>query len=97
METHQYALKMQKEMIAEIESARPKFLIFVKVSTSWLVRPNSDQSIIQWFGQYSRDNYRQVGIIDMISSGQTVYRWDKETTGYSPRSKLFVMVFERKN
>ena len=97
METHQYASKMQKEMIAEIESARPKFLIFVNVSTSWLVRPNSDQSIFKWFEQYSRNHYSRVGIIDIISPGQAVYRWENELAGYSPRSKLFVEVLERKN
>ncbi len=97
METHQYASKMQKEMIAEIESARPKFLVFVNIPTSWLVRPNSDQSIFKWFGQYSHDHYRQVGIIDIVSPGQAVYRWDKELAGYSPRSKYFVVVFQRKD
>ena len=32
MEKHDYALAMQKEMIAEVESSKPKFLIDVQVS-----------------------------------------------------------------
>lgn len=39
MENQPYALKMQKEMIGEIEAAKPRYLVFVNIFTSWLAYP----------------------------------------------------------
>ena len=44
---------MQQEMISQIEKAKPKFMIFVKVSLSWLPEPGSPQDIFEWFETYS--------------------------------------------
>lgn len=95
MESHSYALKMQKEMISEIESARPKFLVYVRVSTSWLVRPNSQRLIFKWFDRYRRKYYRKVGIIDIFSEQHTDYVWGPECRQYKPRSKYTLSVFQR--
>lgn len=95
MEDHSYAQKMQQEMILEIESVQPRFLIFVSVSTSWLVKPDSEKMIFTWFNQYQKKYYRRVGIIDILLGQPTVYRWGQESLGYSPRSKYWLAVFER--
>ena len=95
MERHSYALKMQQEMIQEIESARPKFLVFVNVDTSWLVRRESENLIFEWFKQYQQKYYSPVGIIDIISDKHTVYRWESEALQYSPRSKYWLVVLQR--
>jgi hypothetical protein len=39
MEPQKYAHQMQLEMIHEIELARPKYLVFVGMTDSWLKRP----------------------------------------------------------
>lgn len=96
MGNHRYALKMQEEMISEIESNRPKFLIFVNVSASWLVRPGSERRIFQWFQQYRQNQHmRPVGFIDIVSMKQTVYRWSDEALDYSPLSKCWISVWGR--
>src|SRR5208282_3292425 len=41
LEQQKYALEMQKQMIDEIESAHPEFLVRVRVPFSWLAKPNS--------------------------------------------------------
>lgn len=92
---HKYAAKMQQEMILEIESARPKFLIFVSIPTSWMINPDSERMIFTWFNQYQQKYYNRVGIIDIISDQNTVYRWGQESLDYSPLSKYWVAVFER--
>ena len=94
MEPHPYAVKMQEEMIGEIESASPRFLIFVNVYTSWLTTPSSDRKIFNWFNRYS-SFYHIVGIVDIISSTQTVYRWGTETADYSPRSRSWLIILQR--
>lgn len=97
METHEFALQMQQEMIREIESARPEYLVLVNVETSWLIRPASERLIMQWVAGYIQQYYDRVGIADIIPGESTAYRWDDEEAGYSPRSKYWVSVFKRRS
>ena len=97
MESHSYALKMQQEMTSQIETSRPKFLVFVNVPTSWLARPDSEKMIFKWFQQYQQKYYRLVGVIDIIGPGRTVYRWYKKALDYSPQSRYWLSVFQRKS
>jgi hypothetical protein len=97
MEAQKYAFRMQKEMMEEIEKAQPEYLVFVNVPTSWLVRPDSERSIFNWFSGYSRNNFSLVGVVDILSNMQTVYRWGNEAVFYSPRSPYFLYVYKRKN
>jgi len=97
MGNHNYALKMQEEMIREIEMSRPEFLVFVNVDTSWMNRPDSGRLIFQWFKQYQQKYYRQVGVIDIISHDQTIYRWGRDSIGYLPLSEHWLTVFQRKS
>jgi hypothetical protein len=92
---HRYVTKMQQEMIGEIESARPKYLIFVSISTSWMINPDSDKTIFTWFDRYQQKYYKRMGVIDLISEENTVYRWGQEALEYSPQSKFWIEVFER--
>jgi hypothetical protein len=95
MKTHPYALKMQEEMIQQIESAEPKFLIFVNIRTSWLPRPGSNTMILEWFQQF-KIKYELVGIVDIISMDKTIFRWDNDAQGYSPQSDTWLTVLKRK-
>ena len=97
MELHPYALQMQEEMIREIETARPKFLVFVNIRTSWLTRPGSETMIFEWFQQYQDKYYQKVGIIEILSKQNTVYLWGRECKKYKPRSDYRLSIFRRKN
>lgn len=95
MEKHSLALTMQKEMIKEIEAARPEFLVFVRVFTSWLDRADSEKLIFTWFDDYQRKHYRRAGIVDILSLRRTAYLWGPECSKYKPRSEQFIVVFQR--
>jgi hypothetical protein len=95
MEPYPYAFHMQREMIGQIESAHPEFLVFVNLPASWLVRSDSEKMILKWFQFYHHKYYRLVGVIDIISRDQTIYRWDKDAVGYQPRSEYWITVFRR--
>jgi len=96
METHHYAAEMQKEMIGEIKSAKPEFMVFVNIPTSWLHRPDSVQDIFKWCDSYVSSFYDTVGIIEMHPYGQITSRWNEEVIGYKPASKYWVAVLKRK-
>jgi hypothetical protein len=68
MEPQAYATRMQREMISEITSNPPDFLVFVPSADSWNVRPGSDLTIMKWFDQYSHANYQEAAIIGQVKS-----------------------------
>ena len=86
MEPQPLARQMQEEMIREIESARPQYIVFVNVITSWLPQ-NGERLIFQWLERYLSANYRRVGVADIVAADHTEYRWDSEAenTSHSPR------------
>ena len=95
MEPHDFALEMQRDMIHEIESNKPKYIILVNIPTSWLMRPDSERLLIEWGEQYLHQNYTLAGVVDIISPEVTIYKWDKEAASYSPTSRLNLLIFER--
>ena len=64
---------MQDEMIAQIETNAPEFVVFAdNPLLSWGRQPDSDPKIFEWWDSY-RTNYTLVGVADMISSTETIY------------------------
>jgi len=67
MEPHVYALQMQKEMAREIESAKPRYIVFVHAQTSWNTWPDSNFYILDWSKKYLDDYYLIRGFIKIGS------------------------------
>jgi 4-amino-4-deoxy-L-arabinose transferase-like glycosyltransferase len=97
MEKHAQSLNMQKEMAAEIIASDPKFFVFVNVSTSWLRRKDSERYIFGWANSYLKNRFELVGVVDIISPVQTIYKWDSEVKNYKIRSQNSILLFEKKN
>jgi hypothetical protein len=95
MEPQPLARRMQEEMIQEIETAQPQYIVFVNIVTSWLPQ-NTERLIFQWLDRYVSTKYRRVGVADILSADRTEYRWDKDAEGYQPRSQTYLTVFQRK-
>ena len=74
MEPQPFARRMQDEMIHDIESSEPKFIVFVDDRMSWWSYPNSDLTIFKWWDAY-KTNYMLVAIADVLSPTNTVYVW----------------------
>jgi len=86
METHEYVLPMQKEMIAEVETSKPKFLIDVRSGLSWQQGEKSETYIFGWLGNYIAENYNLVGVADMLYPGLTIYKWNDDVKNYKVQS-----------
>jgi hypothetical protein len=95
MENHEYALSMQKEMISEIQTSSPKFIVFVPILTSWLVHPNSEKFILDWIDYYLNKTYSLVGVADILSPDLTVYKWYEDARNYEIQSESYVLIYER--
>src|SRR5438093_12448711 len=96
MEPQRFAGRMQREMMREIEAARPKYLVIVAVATSWLKRPNSETEIFKWIHRYTAEDFRFDGLVNIVSRKGTDYYLplsvDLKTIHLSP---YYLLIFER--
>ena len=97
MERQRYAARMREEMIHEIETAHPTYLVLVQIATSWLPQTTSTKRIVEWANLYTSRCYDLVGITDIVSLHETRYVWDRQVTGYQPESNNLIFVFRRKS
>ena len=97
MEPHRYAQQMQREMIQEIETARPKYLVLIAVDFSWLRRPNSNNLIFDWSERYTAQHFTLTGLVNIISPDRTDYYLPLSIDPKSIRlSQYFLLIYERK-
>lgn len=96
MEPQPYATTMQQQMIREIESAKPEYFVFVNISASWLVRPQSNKLIFDWLNRYTKEHFDLVGLIDILSETKTIYYWNIQGQNRSPQSPFFITIYQRK-
>jgi 4-amino-4-deoxy-L-arabinose transferase-like glycosyltransferase len=96
MELQPYAVKMQHEMISEIESNQPACLVLVMYKTSWLIRRASDVTILHWFDAYTGAFYERVGVVGVRPTGETVGVWDADAGNFHDPLDQFIMIYRRR-
>jgi 4-amino-4-deoxy-L-arabinose transferase-like glycosyltransferase len=77
MEPQPYAAHMQDEMIGQVETAHPKYIVAVLDRTSWLIEPASRRRILEWIPRYLDACYDRVDVAGPPASAETfqVYHW----------------------
>jgi hypothetical protein len=95
MEEQKYALKMQRQMISEIEASRPETLVFVNLYTSWDPYRNANEFIYEWARRYIQEHYEITGVVD-VPMTKTNYRWGSEAKNYTPKPYYAILIFTRK-
>jgi hypothetical protein len=93
--SHDYAATMQAEMIQQIETQQPKFIVYVNLNASWMMQPDTDRKILDWFAGHIESHYKQVGLIDILGPQDTRYYWDQEHAGRTPASEFWLTVYKR--
>jgi hypothetical protein len=97
MEPQPFARHMQEEMIHDIETSRPGFIIFVDDRMSWFRYPDSDPRIFNWWDAY-QTNYTLVAIADVLSPTNTVYAWGADVVKrYGGARGSALEVYQRKS
>ena len=92
-----FAERMRREMCHEVEAARPAFLVLVHIPSSWSLTADVDQLLLDWAHRYAHSYYRPVGLVDIISTERSDFRWDDQVAGAQPRALNHVWVFRRKD
>ena len=94
MENQPYAMQMQHEMAAEIEAARPEYVVCVGLPVSWLPRRGSSKWIVGWAARYTQE-MELVALADNLPTRITYY-WDTQAAGRRPESPYFMAVYRRR-
>ena len=95
---HPYAREMQREMIAEIEAARPEYLIFFKQPVSWDLRLDFDRAmntdLLAWVPKFAQDFYEPIG--EVIVKPESEYYWGNDMPHRSLAGEQFISIYKRK-
>ena len=86
MEEHPYALKMQNEMIGEIERARPEYVLYIDDEFSWLPRGGSERKIANWWKGYWAANMDLVLTLEVEDGKERGTDLDKPARTRRPRN-----------
>lgn len=89
--------QFQKEFIADVENAKPKYFIFYNHQISLFVQRGSDQYIFQWYNKYVTENYNLIGLVDMVDGYAANYVWREQLTNFKPQSQTNIYIYERKS
>jgi 4-amino-4-deoxy-L-arabinose transferase-like glycosyltransferase len=96
MEPQPAAVRMQKEMMREIESNKPEYLVWIGYGNSWLARPDSNLGIFDWFEKYAGKFYDAVGVLDARSNATTVYLWNAGAKNFGGTTDQYITIYKRK-
>jgi hypothetical protein len=67
LEAQPFALTMQDEMIGEIQTHVPEFIVYIESATSWGIKPDPNTRILTWWKSY-KTNYVSVTLDGILSS-----------------------------
>jgi len=96
VQLHRYAGRFQREMIGEIEAARPQYLVVVSVSSSWLDWIGADTTLHDWSLDYLRRFYEWAGTA-YIYPTHSDYAWRGSPQAGKDFTGPLVDVYRRKD
>lgn len=94
METQPYAAKMQEDVIRQIETARPEYLVYVNNNLSWLARPDSHQRLLEWWPAYWASNY---ALVTTINTRQGAAEFAEKDAAPAGAGGNFLLLLKRKD
>lgn len=94
MEPQPYALGMQNELIRDVETSRPEYVVWLNIATSWLRRADSPSRVFDWWESYRPRHYALAGVAEILSNGRTEYHWDVDDS-WQPQSPNLIAVYKR--
>ncbi len=96
MEPQPYAHTMSEDMIRDIETATPEYVVLAQVIASWLPRDRSDLTVFKWWEGTYRKNYELVGVAEIRSLSETRYSWGTEVGAPPAPAVNALLVYRRK-
>lgn len=96
MELQPYSVDMQHDMAREIEAVRPEFLVYVSYPLSWLRQQGSSGYLNDWFAEYSRRYYEEMGFDGLSSGGKPVSVWGAGRSNAPTTPGQYIAIYQRR-
>jgi hypothetical protein len=96
VEAQPFALRMQDDMVAELERTAPAYVVRFPIVETLSLGGETPARMYKWWADYGPQHYRLVGIADMQQDSATEYRWDAAAETYRPRSLYHLAVYRHK-
>lgn len=91
MEQQRFAHSMQLDMIRGIEEAKPKYLVMVSHTYSWLAKTDSDRTIFDWYTKTAMSGAYTLEA--QVDDGNWIT--GAEALSYRPRTKNVIAIWRR--
>jgi hypothetical protein len=95
MEPQPFAGVMQREMIREIETNSPEFIVFVNQNFSWVQAPQSDVTIFKWWNGY-KTNYATVGLVEQDGLRPARFFWGANAAAHGRLNSTGLEIYRRR-
>lgn len=98
MEIHPYSREMQMNLVKDMETNTYSYLIYVNknLKFTWGILDNSEKYLLDWFEKNKSENYELVGIAEILSQDETVYKWGVEAKEYKPKGDYYIEILKKK-
>jgi len=97
LERQPYAESMAREMLDEIEAARPAYLVVVSVTNSWFNGLYGGLGVLDWVNRYSSRCFDRVGLIDMDAASGGRALWDATAQASAAHPSAAIYTLRRKS
>jgi 4-amino-4-deoxy-L-arabinose transferase-like glycosyltransferase len=89
---HKYTARMREEFIRELETSRPKYLVYADVEDSWGERSGVQQAapFLVWLQKFMNEGYEREGVADLGAAGQ--YVWGDAARAYTGSSNAIYVL-----
>jgi hypothetical protein len=97
MENQPYWQQMQKQMIDEVQSSRPAYLVYSNHPATWLTTMGSSRMgpFMNWAIGYVKNNYEEVGLVE-LAEPQSRFTWGDAAKGKKSQSQFYIAIYKRK-
>lgn len=96
MEEQPYALKMQAEMLRQIEASRPVCVILVDDLSSWLAVSKEGTLLREKLGELVKNRYELDGVAAVSREDQSFYVFGERARQFIPSSRSRILLYRLK-
>ena len=97
---HKYTARMRQQMIDQLNTNHPEYVVYVDVLDSWGNRNGGAEtsSFLSALSEFMDRQYERVGVAEISDQnrGTPIWVWGDDAKGYLPQSQKIIYVLRRK-
>lgn len=101
LKNHPFALTFQEQLIREVDSVKPKYILFFSIGTSLIsdIEKPKDTIIFTWAQGYVNTNYVMEGLcnIQYPQAYESNYCWSAPENPCAPTSQAWIGIYKRRD